>query len=97
MLSLVALVFGSATGLIGWVPTLLIVAIGCASSGIAANSGWLIARGEGVASPRLLFLGPLEFLLWRPAMRFGQIIGVGMFLVNSRRDHAGPVSILGSS
>ena len=92
-LALASVILGSATGLVGWVPTLLVIGLGCASSGIAANSGSLLGRREGLSSTRGLLFGPLEYLFWRPALRLGQVFGVGMFLFGTRRGPRPPTDL----
>ncbi|MEE8130394.1 MAG: hypothetical protein V3T48_08910, partial [Vicinamibacterales bacterium] len=92
-LALALVILGSATGLVGWVPTLLVIGLGCASSGIAANSGSLLGRREGLSSTRGLLFGPLEYLFWRPALRLGQAFGVGMFLFGTRRGPRPPTDL----
>ena len=92
-LALALVILGSATGLVGWVPTLLVIGLGCASSGIAANSGSLLGRREGLSSTRGLLFGPLEYLFWRPALRLGQVVGVGMFLFGTRRGPRPPTDL----
>ena len=92
-LALALVILGSATGLVTWVPTLLVIGLGCASSGIAANSGSLLGRREGLSSTRGLLFGPLEYLFWRPALRLGQVVGVGMFLLGTRRGPRPPTDL----
>ena len=92
-LALASVILGSATGLVGWVPTLLVIGLGCGSSGIAANSGSWLGRREGLSSTRGLLFGPLEYLFWRPVFRLGQVVGVGMFLFGTRRGPRPPADL----
>ena len=61
MTALMLLLVGGVMGLVGWMSILLVIGLGCVSSGIVANSGYLIGRHEGAVSTGICCLDPCSF------------------------------------